>query len=57
MEAFRAVAGPSLAWQAQALERVANISAIRDTLVPRLVSGRLTMLDAEMMTEEAVACR
>jgi len=37
------------------LERVNNLAAIRDTLLPRLISGQLRLPDAEALIDEAIA--
>lgn len=55
MHRFGDVAGPLLAAQAQNRRRVRSFETLRDTLLPRLVSGRLRLTEAEAQLNEALA--
>jgi type I restriction enzyme S subunit len=53
--AFGAIAEPLLAAQAENCRRVGLLSELRDTLLPRLISGKLRLPDTHGSLEEAIA--
>ena len=54
MAAFDAIAEPVYAKIRLKLEESRTLAALRDTLLPRLISGELRVPDAEMLVEAAV---
>lgn len=55
LESFGAVTEPIYARIVENKKTASSLSALRDTLLPRLVSGQLRLLEAEEMFEEAYA--
>lgn len=55
LNAFNEVAGTIYEKIRLGSERVANLASIRDTLLPRLVSGQIRIADVESAIEEAIA--
>jgi type I restriction enzyme S subunit len=54
-ERFGEVAEPLLAAQAENRRRVASLAQLRDTLLPRLISGKLRLPEARELIEDAAA--
>lgn len=55
MEAFAQIATPVLEGIAKNNARAVALAALRDTLLPRLISGKLLLPDAEALLDEANA--
>ena len=55
LQAFHAAAAPLLAKVSENQKQAQTLATLRDTLLPRLISGQLRLLDAEALLEEACA--
>ncbi len=55
LKAFHAAAAPLLAKVSENQKQGQTLATLRDTLLPRLISGQLRLLDAEALLEEACA--
>jgi len=53
--AFDAAISPLLAQIANNLDRARNLEGIRDSLLPRLISGKLRLPEAKTMLKEVIA--
>ena len=53
LDAFSAIASPLFAKQNESSAMQRNLSQLRDTLLPRLISGKLRLPDAQALIEEA----
>jgi len=54
MQAFHNLTGPLLASIAENQQQAQTLATLRDTLLPRLISGQLRLPDAEALIEETV---
>lgn len=53
--AFAAVVRPIFEQLQTGVERIATLTSLRDTLLPRLISGQLRLPDAQAQIEESLA--
>ena len=53
LESFRSITDPFLIKKSKNIEETKLITNLRDTLLPKLISGELTIPDAEKLVEEA----
>ena len=53
-DAFDAIVKPMIARIMTACRQSQELSAVRDTLLPKLISGGMRMKDADQLVEEAV---